>query len=462
MPQPSTITMLITSCLIGGCVVQLPGNLDVGDETSTDDGDPMGDGDGDPMGDGDGDGDPMGDGDGEPEPLLASDGDGCQSAVDILLVVDNSGSMEVLQRRLAESIDALLVPLEDANVDWRLAITTTDVGNPWCPAGTTTPEAGAFQFQSCKDHLADFVFGGGAIDVQDVGCNDICPYPAGKLVTTPTTIAGDPQLASRPWMERIGGVSNLPQDIDPVSAALCLIPQGISGCGFEQPLEAMALAVQRATTPDQPETGFIRDDASLLVVVLTNEADCSHNKNFATIFEADGEKTFWSDPNTSFPTSAVCWNAGVTCTGQSPDYDDCMAANYDEFGNAAMPDDAVLHPVSRYTSLLNQIEQQKRAIDPGADVGMLVISGLGTDGQLQYADVGQTDPMYQDSFGIGPGCVGEVDNLIGAAPSAVPPVRLREVGAALSEESLASICEANYDEAFLHMQQRLLGACEGA
>src|SRR5690606_795350 len=136
---------------------------------------------------------------------------------DILFVVDNSGSMEVLQRRLAESVDALLVPLEDAGVDWRLAITTTDVGhNLWCPENSSTPERGEFQFRSCKDHLDDFLFNNGLVDAKDVSCNDICPYPAGKLVTLPTTTAGDPQPTSRPWMQRIAGASNLPQDIDPV------------------------------------------------------------------------------------------------------------------------------------------------------------------------------------------------------------------------------------------------------
>jgi hypothetical protein len=156
-------TFVLTSSLLGGCLIQLPGNLDAGDSSSddTDEGDP---GDGDP-GDGDGDG-------GEPGPI---DGDGCQTAVDILLVLDNSGSMGEEQGLLASAlVEPLLTPLDLGGIDWRLAITTTDNGNPWCPAGATTPEAGAFQLRACNERLDDFLFNNGAVNAQDVACNSIC------------------------------------------------------------------------------------------------------------------------------------------------------------------------------------------------------------------------------------------------------------------------------------------------
>jgi hypothetical protein len=447
-------TFVLTSSLLGGCLVQLPGNLDAGDSSSEDDTDEGDTGDGDP---GDGDGDP-GDGDGDPEPGPI-DGDGCQAALDVLLIIDNSGSMGEEQALLASAlIEPLLAPLDLSGVDWRLAITTTDNSNPWCPG--TTAEAGAFQLRACNDHPEDFLFNSGQVDVQDLACNSICPYAPGKLHALPTTTAEDPEPKPRPWMESINGVTNLPEDIDPALAALCFVPQGINGCGFEQPLQAMHLALLRAQTPDEPESGFLRLNAGLLVVFVTDEADCSYNPEYASIFDQDGNKVFWSDPSSSFPTSAVCWNAGINCIGDPAGYDDCVSASYDEFGNpAATPEEAVLKPVGGFVQTLLDIEQQKRAFDPGADVSVLVISGLGLDGQLHYADT-LVDPAFQDSFGIGPGCeapppMGVVDPV-----TAVPPVRLRELGEALSSEPLASICAPSYEDSLGGAYQRLFGSCE--
>jgi hypothetical protein len=270
----------------------------------------------------------------------------------------------------------------------------------------------------------------------------------------------DPDPKPRPWLERIDGVSNLPLDADPVAAALCLVPQGINGCGFEQPLESMALGLLRAQDPEQPESGFLRDDASLLVIIVTDEEDCSYNKDFSSIFEPDGNKVFWSSQDAAFPTSAMCWNAGTHCIGDPAGYDDCVSADYDVNGDPTTPDEAVLHPVSRYVDMLSEIEQQKRAIDPGSDVSVLVIGGLGTDGQLHYSDVEQTDPSFQDSFGIGPGCeapppMGSTDPI-----RAVPPVRMREVGAALTSEPLASICAPSFEDSLAGAFQRLFGSCD--
>ena len=52
--------------------------------------------------------DEVGDDDvGEPEPDLPKDGDGCQDALDILMIVDNSYSMGSAQRRAAQAINPI-------------------------------------------------------------------------------------------------------------------------------------------------------------------------------------------------------------------------------------------------------------------------------------------------------------------------------------------------------------------
>src|SRR5688500_8410465 len=73
-----------------------------------------------------------GDGDGDPGITF--------EAVSILLVVDNSGSMGRAQWSLAQRARDLLGPLDAAGIPWRLGITTTDAGNPWCTPDLTSPE----------------------------------------------------------------------------------------------------------------------------------------------------------------------------------------------------------------------------------------------------------------------------------------------------------------------------------
>ena len=64
--------------------------------------------------------------------------------VDILFVIDNSGSMGEEQAILANNFASFIEVLEaeDVEANYRIGITTTDNGNPWCPPGVTTPESG--------------------------------------------------------------------------------------------------------------------------------------------------------------------------------------------------------------------------------------------------------------------------------------------------------------------------------
>jgi hypothetical protein len=57
-------------------------------------------------------------------------------AVDILLVVDNSCSMDPYQKKLGQSFDAFIGFFIDANVNYHIAVTTTDV--EWNDAGLFT------------------------------------------------------------------------------------------------------------------------------------------------------------------------------------------------------------------------------------------------------------------------------------------------------------------------------------
>jgi hypothetical protein len=88
------------------------------------------------------------------------------------------------------------------------------------------------------------------------------------------------------------------------STFACIAPLGTSGCGFQQPLAA----VQAALGGNPANTGFLRPDAFLAVVILTDEDDCS----------ASNDALF--DPaNTTLGalTDFRCTEQGVSCDGMN-------------------------------------------------------------------------------------------------------------------------------------------------
>lgn len=386
-------------------------------------------------------------------------------AVDVLLVIDDSASMAEEQATLAASLASIAEVLErpELSFDYRIGITTTNVSNPLCQS-TTTPENAALQVRSCRGHLDDFVGGGDGAPPTDVTevCTDACPAEWAAIETLATATAEDAVPRPRPWIERNGRVTNLPAGLDPAQALQCLGLQGIGGCAYEAPLEAMHRVVQRSTMDADPAAGFLRDDAVLFVVLVTDEDDCSHHPEHESIFLPEGNRAFWPDPAASEPSSAVCWNAGVACSGeQDGRYEGCEPVDLDIDANPVAEDDAedlaVLRPVSRYVDLLERLDDQKRAIYPPVDVLVSIVSGVNADGSVTYQD-STGDPAFQQEFGIGPGC----ESTFGRA---APPVRLRALAEALQQDTnrnAFTVCGDDYAEALEAIAARTLGQVQPA
>lgn len=379
--------------------------------------------------------------------------------VDILFVIDNSGSMGEEQATLAANFEAFIGVLEEDDVEanYRIGVTTTDNGNPWCQG--TGAEAGNLRLTSCRSRETEFTFmGAQVIEAFDDACDAVCPamtadgIDLGSIPITPTTTSRDPEPKARPWLENIEGLTNIPEGLSTTQAFQCFGPQGINGCGFESHLESMWKALRRSQTENEASYGFLRDSAILSIVHVTDEADCSYNSDWESIFLPDGDKVFWTDPTTPSPSSAVCWNAGVACTG-SGTYDECHSVNLDTQGSQIPEDgdpanDAVLRPLSRYTNFVQEFENSKQVLTPSQEVLVALIGGV--DGgvspdapaTITYQDA-ISDAQFQADFGIGPGCES-------TAGRAVPPVRLAEFAGAFAvgdTKNMFSICDADYSPA---------------
>jgi hypothetical protein len=107
---------------------------------------------------------------------------------------------------------------------------------------------------------------------------------------------------SAPWLELAGSNQNFTGDLP--SAISCLAQLGTDGCGYEHPLQAL-----RASLYDvNPENrGFLRDEALLGIVILSDEDDCSAEP-FATIFDDN------IPPGQA--SSLKCSLVGHVCNGQ--------------------------------------------------------------------------------------------------------------------------------------------------
>jgi len=381
--------------------------------------------------------------------------------VDILFVIDNSGSMGEEQANVAANFESFITVLEDPEVkaNYRIGVTTTDNGNPWC--GSTGPEAGKLQMTSCRQRQGEFVFNGvPPADVTQIACLDNCTLDAIDIQPTITEVDPDPK--PRPWLESIEGRTNLPDsdgdgtsDYTTVEAFQCFGPQGIAGCGFESHLESMYKAFLRAEQDEEAQYGFLRSAAILAVVMITDEVDCSYNNDFQSIFlpEAMGGNpdAFWSDPTAAAPTSAVCWNAGVACTGSGSPYDECHSENKDVNGALGVPDDqAVLHPVTRYTGFLQELENKKQELTPDQQILVALIGGVPIGYEAGTADLVYQlalDPVEQGDFGIGAGCTNNMTTPVGTAR---PPVREKEFAEAFQvadQRNLFSVCSNDFSPA---------------
>lgn len=390
------------------------------------------------------------------------DGDGDGEAItdiDVLFVVDNTGSMGDEQGGLATAVEDFVERLDASTLSYRIGFTTSDMGNVEC-AGTS-PEGGRMRTEACTVRADEFTWPklNPTVMAYDVACASGCPESVGNAIAIEaTTTHEDAVPAPRPWIERIDGETNV-SGATMAEAAACIAPQGVDGCGFESQLDGMARAVERMIEPIDLQYGFWRPEAALVVVIVTDEADCSANPaHQAMVFDRnldDAAKVFWEDPTSSVPTSAICWNAGTSCLGGDPiaGYDDCRPADWDVIGDAtADPEAAVLFPVSRYVDGLASLVATREAAGARAEIFVEVVAGVPEGyatrtSELVYAE--SEDDSQSRNFGIDWGCQGLSADA--ELQTAVPPVRLRTFAEAMAlgvradERNVSSMCEADFD-----------------
>lgn len=188
--------------------------------------------------------------------------------VDILFLVDNSGSMEAEQASLRANFPRFMSILE-----------TIEGGAPNMHIGVVTSNLG----QSANDGVGMASFGPSCANKGDDGAMRTAPMISGRFIID----------------EDRGGTRNRNYTGTLADAFSAIANVGIDGCGIEQHLGAVKRALE-----NQTNAGFLRQEAKLAVIVIADEDDCSLAKK--ALFEGSTDGTV---------VNFRCTQSGVECDG---------------------------------------------------------------------------------------------------------------------------------------------------
>jgi len=159
-----------------------------------------------------------------------------RSQVDLLVVIDDSGSMELEQQTLARAIQGELLAAFAELPSLHIGVTSTNMGGDADLLCTGQGDDGRLLVQSSIE-----------------GCEGLS-VPGGFLSDIPLMDGTRLRNFDRELADALG----------------CLVQLGTAGCGFEQPFAAAIRATDPSVNPD-----FVRPGALLAVLFVTDEDDCS-------------------------------------------------------------------------------------------------------------------------------------------------------------------------------------------
>ncbi len=286
MSKRALSILLLVLFLIGGCyraVDVSDGGVASGDIDTDIDGDADSDTDGDADSNADGDTD-----------TGWQQGDMQFRGVDLLVVIDNSGSMDQEQAILATGFFTLINSLVNPRENWpyppvseiRVAFVSTDMGLQYgdsgsiegFPYGDTAvptctdqdPRGDDGRFQT--DMHAAVSIKSGLIECDPIG--EQCPMDWSCSAGTCISPSGYADTINCPDLEAEQNWTATTDDNHThiiAAQAACISQLGTWGCGVEQQLEAAVRSLSR----NDVQQNFIREDHLLAVLIVSDEEDCS-------------------------------------------------------------------------------------------------------------------------------------------------------------------------------------------
>ncbi|MBK9073016.1 MAG: hypothetical protein IPL79_18770 [Myxococcales bacterium] len=161
---------------------------------------------------------------------------------------------------------------------------------------------------------------------------------------------------------------------------------GTGGCGFEQPFQSVIDAVNPATNP-----GFIRPNAYLAIIFLTDEDDCSGAVGSNALFENTTSAAGTLGPLASFR----CWEYGVTCDGDAPSNERTAGVRHGCEIAAANP----------YAMELSDVTSALAAIKPKRNTIIATIAGDTDPSQVRVINTPSAWAAELTAVTLAPSCV---------------------------------------------------------
>ena len=215
-----------------------------------------------------------------------SDGDGDEGTnpagcekVDFLFLVDNSGSMEDEQDNLTQSFPGFISTIQKTLMaeDYHIMAIDTDASNAGGATIMCTPAPGC--------------------------CTDLCMFNPGATCNGEPCMPADDRRAGAGRDDdlmgtdcALAGGKRYIVDAEPdlATAFDCVARPGTGGDGLERQMGAVTAAIGDLNGAGQCNEGFVRDDAVLVVTIVTDEED-DPNDGFDMDENSPGNPQAWYD-----------------------------------------------------------------------------------------------------------------------------------------------------------------------
>lgn len=271
--------------------------------------------------------------------------------IDILFVIDDSGSMREEQASLTANFQRfinVLNNIEGGLPNVHIGVVSTNVG------------AGTFGIDGCGAN-------GDNGSLQNAP-NGVCETPTDKWIR---------DIANQDGSRDQNFAGN-----DLASTFSCIAGLGTTGCGFEQPLESMRRALNGSNNANN---GFLRPDAFLAVIIISDEDDCSTEDG--NMFDTNPALDR-IDSSLGFLRSFRCFEFGIECNPDTPrslgPRVDCVPRTNSQF----------MYNVNEYADFLKGLK---------SDPGQIIVAGI--IGNTEPVNVGSDDgePVLDPSCVSGAG-----------------------------------------------------------
>lgn len=338
--------------------------------------------------------------------------------LDILFVVDNSGSMAAEQAKLTENFDDfidVLRQIEGGLPNVHIGVVSSNVGTLGAPIDGCSGTGDNGQLLVGRD--------------AETTSRSTCATTYGL----DGTFISDVAQADNSREINYDNPDQLPQ------LFTCMATLGVDGCGFEMHLESAYRAI-KSSAEGTANSGFYRDDAYLAIIFLADEDDCS-TENAGMFGDRNGD----NDSPLGYLSSFRCHEFGVVC-----DNDDDPREFGLKMGCRPQEDSAYQYSVQRYVDYF---------LDLKADPGLVIVAGIlgAFDSETGEVNVDQ-DPDTRAVSGqpaVQRSCGGTSDPNAGASP----PVRLASfLNSFPNRNTITSICDENFTDALTQIGELLKAA----